>query len=68
MPEIDAHILEVGDVCRWARSARRFVVTRKNMDHVYGQYLDTGETFHTHGFQNILKIQIDWWMGVIHRW
>lgn len=50
--------LKVGDVCQWEDDDRRFVVYAKSDGDfkVHGRYLDNGETFHTHGFQPILKI------------
>ncbi len=50
--------LNMGDVCEWANERRRFVVYAKSDNDfvVHGRYLDNGEKFHTHGFQDILKI------------
>lgn len=63
---IDASHFKVGDVCRWERSSRRFVVFYNDGFKIECRYLDTGEMFHTEGFQSIFKIEIDWWMGALN--
>lgn len=60
---IDSHELQVGDLARWERDSRRFVVERVSMDYIHCRYLDTGETFHTGGSRGarMWEIDLDWW-------
>ena len=61
---VEASTLKRGDMGRWKRDSRRFVVVGTDGFKIIGRYLDNGEKFHTHGMQPIVKIKICWWMGV----
>ena len=60
---VDASTLKVGDMGRWERDSRRFVVFSNDGFKIICRYLDNDEVFHTFGFQSLLKIEICWWMG-----